>query len=54
MACANTPLNVGASLQLAATWRLLSWVLFGAFLAAGALNMTKAAAGFATNHLADF
>ncbi|MBI4474344.1 MAG: hypothetical protein HY646_16865 [Acidobacteria bacterium] len=39
-------------MQLAATWRLLSWVLFGAFLAAGALNMAKAAAGFATNHLA--
>ncbi len=34
-------------------WRLLSWVLFTAFLGAGALNMTHTAAGFATNHLAD-
>ena len=34
-------------------WRLLSWVLFGAFLIAAALNMTDTAAGFATNHLAD-
>jgi hypothetical protein len=40
-------------MQPPAMWRLLSWVLFGAFLVAGALNMTGTAAGFATNHLAD-
>jgi hypothetical protein len=34
-------------------WRLLSWVLFGAFLVAAVLNMTETPAGFATNHLAD-
>jgi hypothetical protein len=34
-------------------WRLLSWVLFAAFLVAAALNMTHTSAGFATNHLAD-
>jgi hypothetical protein len=31
----------------------VSWVLFGAFLIAAALNMSGTAAGFATNHLAD-
>ena len=36
-----------------AVWRLLYWVLFGAFLVAAVLNMTDTAAGFATNHLAD-
>lgn len=36
-----------------AMWRLLSWILFGAFLVAAVLNMTETAAGFATNHLAD-
>ena len=40
-------------MQSPAMWRLLSWVLFGAFLVAAALNMTETAAGFATNHLAD-
>jgi len=34
-------------------WRLLSRVLFGAFLITAALNMTGTAAGFATDHLAD-
>lgn len=34
-------------------WRLVSWVLFGAFLVAAVLNMTEIPAGFATNHLAD-
>jgi hypothetical protein len=34
-------------------WRLVSWVLFGAFLVAAVLNMTETPAGFATNHLAD-
>jgi hypothetical protein len=34
-------------------WRLLSWVLFGAFLVAAVLNMTRTPAGFGTNHLAD-
>ncbi len=34
-------------------WRVLAWVLFGAFLVAAALNMTGTPAGFATNHLAD-
>jgi hypothetical protein len=34
-------------------WRLLSWILFGAFLVAAVLNMTETAAGFATNYLAD-
>lgn len=36
-----------------AVWRVLSWVLFGAFLLAAVLNMTGTPAGFATNHLAD-
>lgn len=36
-----------------AVWRVVSWVLFGAFLVAAVLNMTETAAGFATNHLAD-
>lgn len=34
-------------------WRLLSWLLFGAFLVAAVLNMTETSAGFATSHLAD-
>ena len=40
-------------MQPSAMWRLLSWVLFGAFLVAAVLNMTETPAGFATNHLAD-
>lgn len=40
-------------MQPPAMWRLLSSVLFGAFLVAAVLNMTETAAGFATNHLAD-
>jgi hypothetical protein len=44
---------VTATMQPRAAWRLLSWVLFAAFLVAAALNMTHTRAGFATNHLAD-
>jgi len=40
-------------MQPPAMWRLVSWVLFGAFLVAAVLNMTETPAGFATNHLAD-
>jgi hypothetical protein len=40
-------------MQPPALWRVLSWVLFGAFLVAAILNMTDTPAGFATNHLAD-
>lgn len=34
-------------------WRVVSWILLGAFLMAAALNMLEISAGFATNHLAD-
>ncbi len=40
-------------MQPPAMWRVVSWVLFGAFLVAAGLNMTETRAGFATNHLAD-
>lgn len=40
-------------MQRSTVWRSVSWVLFGAFLIAAALNMSGTAAGFATNHLAD-
>ena len=44
---------MGSAASRAQAWRIISWVLFAAFMLAALLNMLHRRAGFLTNYLAD-